>query len=443
MIETAFRQRRAASWRGYLAAIFMVAGSTLVALAIEPSRGTSAVDLLFLPAVLGAATLFGLGPALFAATASALSYNFFFTAPRMTFHVDDPNDLVTILVLFAVAVVVSQLAASVRAQAQLAEAHANRNATVAGFARQLLSCTSEAQIAQVAVEQLGAVFDCNAMLVAPGQPLRTVAGTPTLAPLAPNDAAVAALVLDSGERAGRGVDRAVPGEWQFHPVRSGEAVIAAAGLARNDGLPPVNREQLALLDNLLDQLALALERSRLEREAGEHSRGRERDQVRSALLLSIGQDLGPAVRTIGDNVAALRRDGGGDKALLSQLATDIVKVDRYLANLLDLNPESDQRPVTAGDVTIDLFHRTVTRGGEAVHLAPKEYAVLAELAKHPGRVLTHAHLLRTAWGPAQESQIDYLRVAVRGLRRKLEADPAAPAIIVNEPAVGYRLNAGS
>jgi two-component system sensor histidine kinase KdpD len=54
-------------------------------------------------------------------------------------------------------------------------------------------------------------------------------------------------------------------------------------------------------------------------------------------------------------------------------------------------------------------------------------------------VLTHAHLLRTAWGPAQEAQTEYLRVAVRALRQKLERDPARPRLIVNEPAVGYRL----
>ena len=65
--------------------------------------------------------------------------------------------------------------------------------------------------------------------------------------------------------------------------------------------------------------------------------------------------------------------------------------------------------------------------------------MLAELARHAGRVLTHAHLLRTIWGPAQEEHIDYLRVAVRSLRQKLECDPARPALIVNEPAVGYRL----
>jgi DNA-binding response OmpR family regulator len=63
------------------------------------------------------------------------------------------------------------------------------------------------------------------------------------------------------------------------------------------------------------------------------------------------------------------------------------------------------------------------------------------LAKQAGRVLTHAQLLRAVWGPAQQDQIDYLRVAIRALRQKLEPDPGHPALIVNEPAVGYRLAA--
>ena len=65
--------------------------------------------------------------------------------------------------------------------------------------------------------------------------------------------------------------------------------------------------------------------------------------------------------------------------------------------------------------------------------------MLVELAKHAGRVLTHAHLLRAVWGPAQAEQVEYLRVAIRALRQKLEADPAKPVLIINEPTVGYRL----
>lgn len=95
--------------------------------------------------------------------------------------------------------------------------------------------------------------------------------------------------------------------------------------------------------------------------------------------------------------------------------------------------------VSLGDVVIDLERRRVTREGSEVHLRPKEYALLAELARQPGKVLTHSHLLSTIWGPAHERDLEYLRVAARGLRVKLEDDPARPRMIINEPAVGYRL----
>ena len=88
---------------------------------------------------------------------------------------------------------------------------------------------------------------------------------------------------------------------------------------------------------------------------------------------------------------------------------------------------------------IDLLARRVRREGQDVHLTPKEYAVLAELARNPGRVLTHSHLLRTVWGPAHESDVNYLRVVARELRKKIEPDPGRPRIIKTEPAVGYRL----
>ena len=136
----------------------------------------------------------------------------------------------------------------------------------------------------------------------------------------------------------------------------------------------------------------------------------------------------------------LGRTGGGDKESVSALASQAAMLQRYIANLADLGLESDQAPVEAHGVSIDLFNRIVRRDGIEVHLPPKEYALLAELAKHPGRVLSHAHLLRTVWGPAHTGQIDYLRVAIRGLRQKLEVDAARPRLIMNEPAIGYRLS---
>lgn len=104
-----------------------------------------------------------------------------------------------------------------------------------------------------------------------------------------------------------------------------------------------------------------------------------------------------------------------------------------------LAAKGDDAVIRVGDVEIDLAARRVVRAGEEVHLTPKEYGFLAELARHPGRVITHAQLLRSVWGPAHEQDVEYLRVAARGVRKKLEADPAAPALIRNEPGIGYRL----
>jgi len=104
-----------------------------------------------------------------------------------------------------------------------------------------------------------------------------------------------------------------------------------------------------------------------------------------------------------------------------------------------LASETEHRLIRTGFLEIDLGSRLVRRKGEEVHLTPKEYDVLAELARNPGRVITHRHLLVTAWGPAQAENIEYLRVVMRSLRQKLEQDSSQPTLLINEPGVGYRL----
>ncbi len=74
-----------------------------------------------------------------------------------------------------------------------------------------------------------------------------------------------------------------------------------------------------------------------------------------------------------------------------------------------------------------------------VHLTPKEFIALAELARFPGRVVTHQQLLRTIWANDYERHVEYLRVLIRSLRQKVEPDPARPSLIVNELGIGYRL----
>lgn len=93
---------------------------------------------------------------------------------------------------------------------------------------------------------------------------------------------------------------------------------------------------------------------------------------------------------------------------------------------------------TVGDLVVDVAHHRVEVGGEHVVLTPKEFAFLALLARHPGRVLTHRAILHEVWGPTYERETQYLRVYASQLRKKLGDDPAKPRL-VTEPGVGYRL----
>src|SRR5205085_10924164 len=123
---------------------------------------------------------------------------------------------------------------------------------------------------------------CNTVLLAGPDDPQGVAAAPSRPALAPSDLAAAAMTLSTGEPAGRGVRRVDMADWQFRAVRSAQAVTAVAGLARGDGTPPVTEEQLPLLENLLDQVALAMDRARLEREGRDLVALREQDRMRSA-----------------------------------------------------------------------------------------------------------------------------------------------------------------
>ena len=189
------RESPAAQLRAYVLALLMAAAATLAGLLIAPRWGNSGVDLLYLPAVLAAASFAGLGPALLAALAAALAYNFFFTAPVHTFRMDRVTDIVTVVVLFVVALVTSRLAAGVRSQARAAAAHAARNAIIAGSARRLLSCSTEEDIVRTACNELNRLLHCNALLVSGLPEPHVIAAAPEGNQLTPSDLAAAALTI--------------------------------------------------------------------------------------------------------------------------------------------------------------------------------------------------------------------------------------------------------
>ena len=146
------------------------------------------------------------------------------------------------------------------------------------------------------------------------------------------------------------------------------------------------------------------------------------------------------------------RSGQGDKVLaLDDGADDYVTkpfgMDELLARLraaLRRSSAGDEAPtVTTDAFTIDLASKQVsTAGGERVRLTPTEWNVLEVLVRHEGKLVSQRQLLQEVWGPAYETETNYLRVYMAQLRRKLEADPSRPRYLRTEPGMGYRFDRG-
>jgi two-component system KDP operon response regulator KdpE len=147
-------------------------------------------------------------------------------------------------------------------------------------------------------------------------------------------------------------------------------------------------------------------------------------------------------------VLSIRDDEAGKVAALDLGADDYVTKPFGMVELTArvrtalrhrLQQEGVEAVTRSGELAIDLVHRRVTLAGAEVKLTPKEYDLLAYLSRNIGRVVRHRQILREVWGPAQEEDIQYLRVYIRSLRQKIEADQLQPRYVITEPGVGYRL----
>jgi two-component system, OmpR family, KDP operon response regulator KdpE len=145
-------------------------------------------------------------------------------------------------------------------------------------------------------------------------------------------------------------------------------------------------------------------------------------------------------------VLSVRDDEAAKVAALDAGAEDYVTkpfsspelLARLRAAQRKTRPEEEVSIFKSGDLIVDLTARVVTRGGHEIKLTATEYALLRLFVRHPGRVLTHRHILREIWGPKSEEHRQYLRVYVTHLRQKIEPDSTKPRLIKTEPGIGYR-----
>jgi two-component system sensor histidine kinase KdpD len=225
------------------------------------------IALLYLLPVMLAATRYGLWTGIVAGLASSLAYNFFFIAPIHTFTIADPQNLITVVVLLAVAVVVSHMAGRLRDTAMLSRASALRSSALAGFARQLTGIGAAGDLGRVLCHEAAGLLGCYTVLLMPDDgALAQIAACPPEVGLQPLDMVVAQWAFDNRRQAGRGSDTLAAAEWLFLPVEAGGKALAVLGVAHPDAGQPVRADLLPVLTSFLDQAGLALDRIRLEAE---------------------------------------------------------------------------------------------------------------------------------------------------------------------------------
>jgi two-component system sensor histidine kinase KdpD len=299
------------------------------------------VALVFLTAVLVSAVAFGLGPALFASLLSVLAFNLFFLPPYFSITIADPENIVALFFFLVVALVASNLTASVRAQAMMARRRARTTEDLYLFSRKLAGIASMDDLLWVISSQVASMLRVRVVLFLPENgslELKTAWPPEDVAEEA--DLAAAKWSWESNRPAGRGADTLPGARRLFLPMRTGRGPVAVIGIDSDKQGPLLTPDEQRLLDALADQAALAIERIKLSEDFDKAQRAAERDRLQAALLTSISHDLRTPLASIlgaADGLAGLPDLTCDDrKALLSTIREEAERLNRFIANLLDM-----------------------------------------------------------------------------------------------------------
>jgi two-component system sensor histidine kinase KdpD len=311
---------------------------------MQPYFGPEPVPLTFLMAVLGVAYRFSLGPSLLAALASMLAYNFFFLPPIYTFTIADPTNIAALFFFLFTALTVSNLTARVRGQAQTARSRAATTNALYAFSKNLASIATLDDLLWAAAAQIASALKADAVILLPGKTgaLEVMAAFPPVDDIDDSDRGAAQWSLDSGRAAGRGADTLPGARRLFLPLRTSRGVIGVVGLGR--GQRPdiiLTPDERRLLDALMDQAAVAIERVRFGAEMDAARVAAEAERLRSAVLTSLSHDLRTPLTSILGAANSLREygelfDAKSRAELVRTIEDEAGRMSRFVANLLDM-----------------------------------------------------------------------------------------------------------
>ena len=327
-------------WAGYAIGAGFVAAATGLALLLDRSFARVDLGVVYLSAVLAAGVLYGLRPALAAATAAFLVYNFLFLEPRYSFAIGSPTDILTLVVFWAVALVTGILAGRVREQAKRAQRRASAVSALLAASQTLSAAEGRPETARVLAEQTAAAAGARAVVLLPeGDDIVLAASAPASETLGSAAMAAARWAWERGEPAGHGTGTLPQTSWTFRPLQGVRGRAGVAGIEAEALAPGSDEERLALA--LLDQGAVALERAQLAGDAVETESLRRADRFRGALMNSVSHDLRTPLSTVLGASTTLIDYGDTLKPevradLLLSIREEAERLNRYVGDLLDM-----------------------------------------------------------------------------------------------------------
>ncbi len=339
-LEPTATARRRVDWVSYAQASGLVALAGAIATAADRYMANANLAMIFLASVLVSGAAFGLGPGLLAAALAAVSYNFFFLAPRLSFRIGHAADLITFAVFFAVAMTTGLLTGRVRDQARQSSRRASIVTSLLAASRRLSAVSTREDAAQALAEQAsGAAAAAAVVLLPEGSEIRPAAASPSAADLSTAAMTAARWAWEKGEPAGAGTGTLPQIEWTFWPLQGLRARSGVAGVSARRDAMGAGEERLLLA--LLDQGAVALERAELASATVEAETLRRSDQLRAALLNSISHDLRTPLSTVLGSATTLLDYGGTLRPevyrdLLESIREDAHRLNRYVGDLLDM-----------------------------------------------------------------------------------------------------------
>jgi two-component system, OmpR family, sensor histidine kinase KdpD len=326
----------------YLMALAITAVGLGAAELIQPIFGIENVDLVFLTAVISVAVRFGLLPSLLASVAGSLCYNFFFLPPVYTLTITDPTNVAAFFFFMLIAILVSNVAARVRTEAVTANSRIRTTESLYAFSRKLAGTATLDDVLWATAYQIALMLKVRVVLLLPEKRVLTVkAGYPPEDQLDKADLAAANWAWGNDRTAGRGSDTLPGAKRLFLPMRTGRGPIGVIGIDDDRTGPLLTPDQRRLLDALVDQGALAIERVLLVQDMDSVKRTVESDRLRSALLTSISHDLKTPLASVLGAASTMRDLDSGltdseKRDLLATVIDESERLNRFIANLLDM-----------------------------------------------------------------------------------------------------------